>query len=158
MKGSKSNTTRISHYFLKPAFHLTCCCPGKSDHQDLTSIYPTMLQHIFHPVRDHRRFPLPGPARTSIGPFSCRIASNCSLLNCCFSSNRSSLQQKREQDGYNHLSVLFLFPVIKFCCSSSLSDYLPQHFLYFLPLPQGHGSFLPTFGGFTSVLDVFSFL
>jgi hypothetical protein len=22
----------------------------------------------------------------------------------------------------------------------------PQHFLYFLPLPQGHGSFLPIFG------------
>ncbi len=22
----------------------------------------------------------------------------------------------------------------------------PQHFLYFLPLPHGHGSFLPTFG------------
>jgi hypothetical protein len=21
----------------------------------------------------------------------------------------------------------------------------PQHFLYFFPLPQGHGSFLPTF-------------
>jgi hypothetical protein len=23
---------------------------------------------------------------------------------------------------------------------------LPQHFLYFLPLPQGQGSFLPVFG------------
>jgi hypothetical protein len=23
--------------------------------------------------------------------------------------------------------------------------YVPQHFLYFLPLPQGQGSFLPTF-------------
>ena len=27
--------------------------------------------------------------------------------------------------------------------------YLPQHFLYFLPLPQGHGSFLPIFGFFS---------
>jgi hypothetical protein len=25
----------------------------------------------------------------------------------------------------------------------------PQQFLYFLPLPQGHGSFLPTFTRFT---------
>ena len=24
---------------------------------------------------------------------------------------------------------------------------LPQHFLYFFPLPHGHGSFRPTFGG-----------
>lgn len=26
------------------------------------------------------------------------------------------------------------------------ADYLPQHCLYFLPLPQGHGSLRPTFG------------
>lgn len=26
------------------------------------------------------------------------------------------------------------------------APYLPQHFLYFFPLPQGQGSFLPTFG------------
>ena len=50
------------------------------------------------------------------------------------------------------------FPVIEFCYSYPVTDYLPQHFLYFLPLPHGHGSFLPTFGGFTSVLVVFSFL
>ena len=31
------------------------------------------------------------------------------------------------------------------CFSSTQTDYLPQHFLYFFPLPQGHGSFLPTF-------------
>ena len=32
--------------------------------------------------------------------------------------------------------------------------FLPQHFLYFLPLPHGHGSFLPTFAvGFA---DAFS--
>ncbi len=29
---------------------------------------------------------------------------------------------------------------------------LPQHFLYFLPLPQGHGSFLPTFLPLRTVL------
>src|SRR5690606_28456737 len=28
--------------------------------------------------------------------------------------------------------------------------YLPQHFLYFLPLPHGHGSFRPTFLSFLS--------
>lgn len=30
----------------------------------------------------------------------------------------------------------------------------PQHFLYFLPLPQGHGSFLPTFSLLTTVFIV----
>src|SRR5690606_10386058 len=29
------------------------------------------------------------------------------------------------------------------CCRSTASS-LPQHFLYFFPLPHGHGSFLPT--------------
>ena len=33
-----------------------------------------------------------------------------------------------------------MFSFLKFCRTS----YLPQQFLYFLPLPQGHGSFLPT--------------
>ncbi len=28
-----------------------------------------------------------------------------------------------------------------------LCSYLPQHFLYFRPLPHGHESFLPVFGG-----------
>ena len=36
-----------------------------------------------------------------------------------------------------------------------LRGYLPQHCLYFLPLPQGHGSFLPTFGSLlTTVLFI----
>ena len=35
---------------------------------------------------------------------------------------------------------------IRFCQSLF---YFPQHFLYFLPLPHGHGSFLPTVGGAT---------
>ena len=36
-----------------------------------------------------------------------------------------------------------------------LRGYLPQQFLYFLPLPQGHGSFLPTFGSLlTTVLFI----
>jgi hypothetical protein len=29
----------------------------------------------------------------------------------------------------------------------------PQHFLYFLPLPQAHGSFLPIFTRFVSTLS-----
>src|SRR3989338_10911513 len=32
------------------------------------------------------------------------------------------------------------FSVSSYCC------HFPQHFLYFFPLPHGHGSFLPTFG------------
>lgn len=35
--------------------------------------------------------------------------------------------------------------------------FLPQHFLYFLPLPHGHGSFLPTFFSLTIVPDFFCF-
>ncbi len=35
----------------------------------------------------------------------------------------------------------------------SLFRYLPQHFLYFLPLPQGHGSFRPTVGGATKTFS-----
>lgn len=36
-----------------------------------------------------------------------------------------------------------------------LRGYLPQQFLYFFPLPQGQGSFLPTFGSLftTGVFD-----
>ena len=33
--------------------------------------------------------------------------------------------------------------------------FLPQHFLYFLPLPQGHGSFGYTFLSFTIVVERF---
>ena len=28
-----------------------------------------------------------------------------------------------------------------------VNQFFPQHFLYFLPLPHGHGSLRPTFGG-----------
>ncbi len=31
--------------------------------------------------------------------------------------------------------------------------FAPQHFLYFLPLPQGHGSFLPGVFSFTTVRE-----
>ena len=34
-------------------------------------------------------------------------------------------------------------------------SFAPQHFLYFLPLPQGHGSLRPTFGPFTIVVEAF---
>lgn len=35
-----------------------------------------------------------------------------------------------------------------------LWGYLPQQFLYFLPLPHGHGSFLPTLSSLTTILDL----
>ena len=35
----------------------------------------------------------------------------------------------------------------------SRPDYFPQHFLYFLPLPQGQGSFLPTVGSATYIFE-----
>ena len=34
-------------------------------------------------------------------------------------------------------------------------DYLPQHFLYFFPLPHGQGSFLPTFFSLRTVPEFF---
>lgn len=37
-------------------------------------------------------------------------------------------------------------------CKFIFYSSLPQHFLYFLPLPQGHGSFLPIFLPFLTVL------
>ncbi len=40
----------------------------------------------------------------------------------------------------------------KLCFVEGWGSYLPQHFLYFLPLPQGQGSFLP---GFFSTRTVF---
>src|SRR5438874_2491861 len=36
--------------------------------------------------------------------------------------------------------------VLKSNCHNAYLHYAPQHFLYFFPLPQGQGSFLPTFG------------
>lgn len=41
--------------------------------------------------------------------------------------------------------------VLLACRSAAVKDpnsnaHVPQHFLYFLPLPQGQGSFLPVFG------------
>ena len=35
---------------------------------------------------------------------------------------------------------------LMYVCIILANDYLPQHFLYFLPEPQGQGSFLPIFG------------
>ena len=37
----------------------------------------------------------------------------------------------------------------------SCKPYRPQHFLYFLPLPQGQGSFLPIFGPLITVPEIF---
>lgn len=39
-------------------------------------------------------------------------------------------------------------------CGAVISDaYAPQHFLYFLPLPHGHRSFLPIFGAALTGLE-----
>ena len=35
---------------------------------------------------------------------------------------------------------------LMYVCIILANDYLPQHFLYFLPEPQGQGLFLPIFG------------
>ena len=46
-----------------------------------------------------------------------------------------------------------------YCIGSLLNKnnyaFNPQHFLYFLPLPQGQGSFLPIFLPFTIVPEAF---
>jgi hypothetical protein len=38
------------------------------------------------------------------------------------------------------------------------TDWVPWHFLYFLPLPQGHGSFLSVAIQFTPVLLIYEML
>jgi hypothetical protein len=43
--------------------------------------------------------------------------------------------------GRNPLSLWHFRPVRR----AGSGVHAPQHFLYFLPLPQGHGSFLPIF-------------
>src|SRR5688500_13971111 len=40
----------------------------------------------------------------------------------------------------NPIIISFLFPGGYFLCSGA---FMSPHFLYFLPLPHGHGSFLP---------------
>src|SRR5690554_4594398 len=45
---------------------------------------------------------------------------------------------------------LHLFPSHLSPPASHLCIYCPQHFLYFFPLPQGQGSFLPILLSFTS--------
>lgn len=45
--------------------------------------------------------------------------------------------------------------LLLFWCLLLVIPYLPQHFLYFFPLPQGHGSFRPIFLVVTGLL--FSF-
>lgn len=35
---------------------------------------------------------------------------------------------------------------MKYVSTSTRLQFFKQHFLYFFPLPQGHGSFLPTLG------------
>src|SRR5690606_19802 len=44
------------------------------------------------------------------------------------------------------ITLLDKTPYRTFCCDPCKYHYrfAPQHFLYFLPLPHGHGSFLPT--------------
>jgi hypothetical protein len=50
-----------------------------------------------------------------------------------------------ERDSRAYLGI---FRPLPFCFlkETGISGYFPQHFLYFLPLPQGQGAFLPTFG------------
>jgi len=58
----------------------------------------------------------------------------------CPVNNRAP--HKESSDGIDIHSVSPFFNV----CLCSFYAFAPQHFLYFFPLPQGHGSFLPTFG------------
>jgi len=43
-------------------------------------------------------------------------------------------------------NLLSIFFFLNYLFAPPLYAVLPQQFLYFFPLPQGHGSFLPAFG------------
>jgi hypothetical protein len=45
---------------------------------------------------------------------------------------------------FGDAAVKYALCICAALCGSGV--HAPQHFLYFLPLPQGHGSFLPIFG------------
>ena len=58
---------------------------------------------------------------------------------------------------YSSLHRVFICLIIasKMWLSRSSYRFLPQHFLYFLPEPHGHGSFLPIFFSLRIVVDSF---
>jgi len=59
-------------------------------------------------------------------------------------NNAESITQKRVFFSFLLLSLVIRVNSSSFPFLLFLDTYLPQHFLYFLPLPQGHKSFLPT--------------
>ena len=58
------------------------------------------------------------------------------------------IQQTKSRTPYSPAFYSFVF------CFTYL--FLPQQFLYFFPLPQGQGSFLPTVFSFTNVFSLWN--
>lgn len=56
--------------------------------------------------------------------------------------------------------IIIISSVMHFCLVITISyincyTFLPQQYLYFFPLPQGQGSFLPIFLPLTTIPDIF---
>ena len=70
-----------------------------------------------------------------------------------FDNSEKTTEVQRYYKYKNDFSYLLFISYISYIYIHIYTYYLlaPQHFLYFLPLPQGQGSFLPTFSDFFTV-------
>ena len=75
-------------------------------------------------------------------PWTYGLEGRCSIL----------LSYRRIQEFQSHILTRIGAPVNFFSENFSYL-FLPQQFLYFLPLPQGQGSLRPTWTGATNILD-----
>ena len=76
-------------------------------------------------------------------PWTYGLEGRCSIL----------LSYRRIQEFQSHILTRIGAPVNIFLEKMLSYLFLPQQFLYFLPLPQGQGSFRPTWTVFTKILD-----
>lgn len=69
------------------------------------------------------------------------------------------LRDRKKEIGYRYwgqfFTVFYVFTFFLYPISFLVISYFPQHFLYFSPLPHGHGSFRPTFLPFLTVVFLF---
>ena len=75
-------------------------------------------------------------------PWTYGLEGRCSIL----------LSYRRIQEFQSHILTRIDAPVNFFSENFSYL-FLPQQFLYFLPLPQGQGSLRPTWTGATKILE-----
>ncbi len=76
-------------------------------------------------------------------PWTYGLEGRCSIL----------LSYRRIQEFHSHILTRNGAPVNIFLEKMPSYLFLPQQFLYFLPLPQGQGSLRPTWTVFTKILE-----